>query len=120
MDTSSDLDSLNEGPYNPASPEAWIKRLGLDHALLEALLCRYRAMQHHYPFVVVSEAWTVSGMLRQRPYLLLSVVANAASQTPDLQESLAKQIRDVFAQQIVKDNVTSLDVLQALLVHIAW
>lgn len=103
-----------------AGSDAWGSRLGIEHVQLEALLTRYRAMQHHYPFVVIAQEWTVSKMLHERPCLLLAAVSNAASQDPDLQESLAKELKDSFAQQIVSENLSSLDVLQALLVHLAW
>lgn len=105
---------------NASTTQDWASRLELDEHLLEDLLQRFRKMQHHFPFVVVHTHWSVAGMLQSRPCLLLAAVADAASHYPELQERLAKELRNLFARQIVVDGESSLDLLQALLVHLAW
>lgn len=113
----SDFDTIRR---NASATQDWASRLELDEHLLEDLLQRYRKMQHHFPFVVVHTHWGVPEMLQSRPCLLLAAVANAASHYPELQERLAKELRNLFARQIVVDGESSLDLLQALLVHLAW
>lgn len=59
-------------------------------------------------------------MLERRPCLLLAAVANAASHCAELQEKLAKELRDLLARQVMVEGDTNLDLLQGLLVHLAW
>ncbi|KAK4957048.1 hypothetical protein LTR10_005004 [Elasticomyces elasticus] len=99
---------------------SWIGKLGLDHHLLDPLLEQYREIQHFFPFVVVMPDWTSRSMMHDRPFLLLAAVANVASHYPRLQDLLAKEIKDIIAEQIVIAGETSLDLLSGLLVHIAW
>lgn len=103
-----------------AARPTWATKLDLDDAMLERLLERYQTMQHHFPFVRLPAECNVQSMLESRPYLLLAATANAASHCSDLQEKLAKELRDLFAQRIVVECETSLDVLQAMLVYLAW
>lgn len=105
---------------NAFCTEDWISRLELDGGLIHNLLQRFRTTQHHFPFVVVPANWGIAEAMRTRPCLLLAAVANAASHHPELQERLAKELKRLFAQQIVVSGESSLDLLQALLVHLAW
>ncbi|KAK5743305.1 hypothetical protein LTR17_002783 [Elasticomyces elasticus] len=99
---------------------SWIGKLGLDHQLLDQLLGQYRSMQHFFPFVVVLPDWTSRSMMQDRPFLLLAAVANAANHYPRLQDLLAKEIREILADQIVIAGETSLDLLSGMLLHLAW
>ncbi|KAK5677599.1 hypothetical protein LTS10_010171 [Elasticomyces elasticus] len=93
---------------------SWIGKLGLDHQLLDQLLGQYRKMQHFFPFVVIMPDWTSKSMMQDRPFLLLAAVANAANHYPRLQDLLAKEIREILADQIVIAGETSLDLLSVL------
>ena len=98
----------------------WVDRLGLDWWLLAHLLQRYRTMQHNFPFVVISEAWDFQHMLTSRPVLLLAVVSSSAYHYPQIQQLLVKELKDTLSGRVMIGGETSLELLQAFLVHLAW
>jgi len=98
----------------------WADRLGLNRWLLGHLLQRYRAMQHHFPFVVISEVWDVQYMLSSRPVLLLAVVSSSACQHPQIQQVLIKDLKDILSCRVAINGEQSLELLQAILIHLAW
>jgi hypothetical protein len=98
----------------------WADRLGLDWWLLGHLLQRYRTMQHHFPFVVIPEAWDIQQMLLSRPVLLLAVVSSSASHFSHIQQILIKELKDTLTRRVMIGGENSLELLQAFLVHLAW
>lgn len=104
----------------PTDTTDWASRLAIDRSNIDLLLDRHRITQHHFPFVLIPAAWSTAYMLDNRPILLLAAVSNAAADRPDLQERLARELKGMLAQQIVIEGETSLDLLQSLLVHLAW
>ncbi|KAK3074893.1 hypothetical protein LTR53_002283 [Teratosphaeriaceae sp. CCFEE 6253] len=106
--------------YAPSYHSGWIAKLGLHRSLLDHLLDRYRSMQHHFPFVVIPVDWSAASMIQQqRPFLLLAATTTAASHYPRLQETLAVEVRDTLAAEVVVAGETSLDLLNGLLVYLA-
>jgi hypothetical protein len=104
-----------------ASPLSdWQTRLGLDKWLLAHLLQRYRTMQHYFPFVVVLESWDVPFMLDHRPTLFLAVAASAACHYPVVQQTLNEELKETVARRVLVGGETSLELLQTLLVYLAW
>jgi len=103
-----------------SSQDGWMTRLGLDQPLVDHLLERYRSMQHLFPFVRIQIEWSVSSMLESQPFLLLAAVTTAASQYPQLQGKLAEEIKSVVASRVLISGDNSLDLLNGLLVHLAW
>jgi len=59
-------------------------------------------------------------MMIERPFLLLTAVASAADSNSQLQQSLAEEINETLAGRIVVASENNLDLLQGLLVHLAW
>ena len=98
----------------------WADRLGLDWWLLAHLLQRYRTMQHHFPFVVIPEAWDFQHMLMSRPLLLLAVVSSSAYHYPRIQQVLIKDLKGTLTRRVMIGGENSLELLQAFLVHLAW
>jgi hypothetical protein len=104
----------------PIARGSWAGRLDLDHWLLGHLLQRYRMMQHHFPFVVIPEAWNLQNMMMSRPTLLLAIVSSSASHYPQLQQLLVKDLKDTLTRRVMVGGENDLELLQALLVHLAW
>jgi hypothetical protein len=98
----------------------WADRLGLDRWLLGHLLQRYRTMQHHFPFVVIPQTWDVQHMLVSRPMLLLAVVSSSACQHSQLQQILVQDLKDTLNRRVTVGGENSLELLQAVLIHLAW
>lgn len=108
------------GARTSVSRENWVDRLGLDRWLLGRLLQRYRTMQHHFPFVLIPEAWNFQYMLTHRPVLLLAVVSSSACHYPRIQKMLIKDLKDILSSRVMVGGENSLELLQAILVHLAW
>ncbi|KAJ6000316.1 hypothetical protein N7481_000725 [Penicillium waksmanii] len=114
-------DSL-ENPQNSstATDTAWIADLGLGPVVIGHLLDRFRSMGSYFPFVRLSDAWTAASMAEDRPFLLLAAAAVASSNHCHLQDALIKQFKESLSQRVLIAGEQDLDLLQGLLVHIAW
>jgi hypothetical protein len=94
--------------------------LHLSLEVLEHLLQEARSMQARFPFIVIEPSWAVSSMIKERPALLLAAVTNASSRYPRLQKSLATALQETFAHRVVIAGDQDLDLLQGMLLHLAW
>ncbi|KAJ5382640.1 hypothetical protein N7517_000551, partial [Penicillium concentricum] len=99
---------------------AWITDLGLSPIVLEHILDRFRAMTSYFPFVRLSDNWTAALMAEDRPFLLLAVAAAASSKYCHLQDALIRRFKESFSQRVIIAGEKDLDLLQGLLVHLAW
>ncbi|KAL4749092.1 hypothetical protein BDW72DRAFT_205032 [Aspergillus terricola var. indicus] len=105
----------------PASADSsWITDLGLSLTALEHLLDGFRSLVRYFPFVVIPAGWTVAYMAADRPFLLLSAVACASSRFSGLQQALAEELKETLSHRVVIAGERDLDLLQGLLVHLAW
>lgn len=103
-----------------AMDAAWITDLGLGPVVLESLLDRFRGMASYFPFVCLPYDWTAASMAEDRPFLLLAAVAAASSKYCHLQDALIIQFKESLSQRVVMAGEKDLDLLQGLLVHLAW
>jgi len=87
---------------------------------MDHLLSKYRAIQHFFPFVLIPEEWTAEAMLQGRAFLLLATLTVVASRHASLQARLTHELQEQLAAQYVTEGESSLDLLQGLLVHLAW
>ncbi|KAK3375796.1 hypothetical protein B0T24DRAFT_549113 [Lasiosphaeria ovina] len=93
----------------------------LDMDQAERLVHVFRsAMTPHFPFVVLHDAVTVEQLRRERPCLCLAVLAVSAFHGFALQRQLSALFSQAIAARLVASELASLDVLQGLLVHLAW
>jgi len=99
---------------------AWITDLGLSPVVIAHLLDRFRGMASYFPFVRFSNHWNVASMAEDRPCLLLAAVAVASSCHCHLQDVLIRQFKKSLSQRVLIAGEQDLDLLQGLLVHIAW
>ncbi|KAJ0417500.1 hypothetical protein BJY00DRAFT_325494 [Aspergillus carlsbadensis] len=99
---------------------AWITDLGLSSAVLQHLLHNFRGMSAYFPFVRLPEHLTVESMVNDRPFLLLAAVTNGASRYRHLQAALIEKLKNVLSQSLILAGETDLDLLQGLLLHLAW
>ena len=98
--------------------------LGIEKA--KDLLQRFRSiMTPRFPFVVLPDVdgaheTTLDFLRRERPSLCLAVLAVSASDDFVLQRELSRLFNESIANGIVTGKIRSLDMLQGLLVHLAW
>lgn len=77
-------------------------------------------MASYFPFVRLSDTWTAASMAKDSPFLLLAAVAAASSKYCHLQDALINQFKESLSQRVVMAGEKSLDLIQGLLVHLAW
>ncbi|OQD98515.1 hypothetical protein PENSOL_c009G08319 [Penicillium solitum] len=103
-----------------ATDAAWITDLRLNPVVLEHLLDRFHGMASYFPFVRLSDTWTAASMAEDRPFLLLAVVAVASSKYCHLQDTLIRRFKESLSHRVIIAGEKDLDLLQGLLVHLAW
>ncbi|MCJ1390774.1 hypothetical protein MMC18_003635 [Xylographa bjoerkii] len=84
------------------------------------LLDLYRSQSRNFPFVLLPQDVPLSTLRHSRPYLLLTVLAMASSEDIHVQGALEAEYRELLARKVVIEGDKSLDLLQSLLVYLAW
>ncbi|PCH07273.1 Transcription factor [Penicillium occitanis (nom. inval.)] len=110
----------SSGASTTMDEAVWITDLGLSPVVLDYLLDRFRGMACYFPFVQLSKTWTAASMAEDRPFLLLAAVAAASSKCCHLQDALIRQFKECLSKRAVIAGEKDLDLLQGLLVHLAW
>ncbi|KAK6223853.1 zn 2cys6 transcription factor [Colletotrichum tabaci] len=103
------------GPHDPFQAG----QLSLERG--QELLDRFRKkLTPHFPFVIIADSVHVSALRKTRPALCLALLAAASHDDVRLQRALGQMFNELVAARLVAGNFTCLDVLQGLLVHLAW
>ena len=76
--------------------------------------------QQNFPFVVLPSDLPLDHFRRERPYLLLSVLAVASRKQPVLQQILQQEFRTILSSKVIIEGGQDVDLLQGLLVFLAW
>ena len=104
-----------ETSFNPFHRELLTFEKGQD------LLNIFRAkMTSYFPFVVVPEEVTVQDLIRTKPSLCLAILSAAAHGDIKLQRKLAVLFNELVAVRMIAGKFTTTELLQGLLVHLAW
>jgi hypothetical protein len=74
----------------------------------------------HFPFVVIPSHATFDSVRRETPFLFLSIVASMLSSDSSLQRQLGEELRTQIHGRILIGFERNLELLQGLLVHLAW
>ncbi|KAF4441526.1 cercosporin resistance [Fusarium acutatum] len=77
-------------------------------------------MSPHFPFVIVAESVTIQGLVQDRPTLCVAILAAASHEDLKLQQKLGKIFNEIVLVRMIKGPFATLDMLQGLLVHLAW
>lgn len=94
-----------------------IRSISIIH--MQSLLDTYRSMADYFPFVLLPRECFCGDLIQQRPMFLFAVLTAASSESFQLQISLSREFRKVVMGRIMGGE-KSLDLLQGLLVFIAW
>ena len=84
------------------------------------LLSIFRNMSIYFPFVLIPIDATVQSMSEERPFFFLAVMATASSEDKPLQKTLDLEFRTVLSTKVVLEGEKSIDLLQGLLIYLAW
>ena len=86
----------------------------------EDLLRVYQDASRDYPFVYVDPTTTLEALRWEKPFLLLSILVMASPRARSLQVLLEKELRELLANKVIVEGELSLDLLQGLLIYLAW
>lgn len=75
---------------------------------------------HHFPFVIIPKGVNASALRRKCPFLLLCIMTACLEHDPTKQGKLESEIRKVIGTSLIMEMRRNMDLLQGLLVHIAW
>ena len=114
--TSVFIQYMSEG----ATPEILISRGHLSILDVEHYTELFRQMCSYFPFVIVPCDASVCTLLKDRPLLLHAVLAVATSSEVYLQKVLEKSFKEIMLNRLVLEAEKSIDLLQSILVCIAW
>jgi hypothetical protein len=86
---------------------------------MQTLLETYRQMVEFFPFVTVPKDYSCPELVQHRPILMFAVFVAASNDSTLLQRTLSREFRKVVTVKVMGGE-KSLDLLQGLLVFIAW
>lgn len=109
----------------PSSTDSWNTDdpfgFGLERQEAIFLLLEFRTqMAAHFPFVVIPPDTTSENLRLERPMLWKAVMTAASYHKPIRQEAMGWKLMEEFSTRLLLKAEKSLDLLQALLVHLAW
>lgn len=85
------------------------------------LLNEFRTtLMPHCPFVVVPPQTSAESLRKDKPFLFLTILMATLYDNMPLQRMLEKEVKKKVSDCMIYDGPISFEVLQGLLVHIAW
>lgn len=124
MDSSShDLAPERAAMHTPAGGESVEIVKGFRVTFFEAdrALNLYRSLYSPYfPFVPIPAMMPACELHDRSPFLFRAVVAVTTPQSPAVQAEYHLWFRQYVAQHVVVNNEKRLEILQAILIHLAW
>lgn len=81
---------------------------------------KFRERDQYFPFVSLPQEFELDSMLQSRPYLALAIFTAMSNDHLELQTKLDTKFRREVTEKAVVNAEKSLDILQALLVYLAW
>lgn len=79
-----------------------------------------RCFVNYFPFVVVPPTVSVEALRYDSPFLFLCIMAATSFENPILQRRLGQDIKKQICDRLVMGLEASMDLLQGLLVFVAW
>ena len=116
-----DASSVNAETHSPEYGEGELDYALDDLCRSEEILTIFRRdFCPEFPFVLLSSDETSASLRQEKPFLFMSVVAATSYADPQLQRRLAREIQKQIASRMIIKNEKNLDLLQGLLVCLAW
>jgi hypothetical protein len=79
-----------------------------------------RGFVNYFPFVVVPPTVSLEALRHDNPFLFLCIMAVTSFEEPILQRRLGKEIKKQICDRLLMGHEASMDLLQGLLVFVAW
>jgi hypothetical protein len=109
-------------PFHPETAADPVTAGYLTLETAEMLLELYKTdMTSRYPFVVIPPETTADQLRQEKPFLMLSICAAASyNHELSLQRELGKEVKRQISSRTVLNGDMSFEMLQGILVHLAW
>jgi hypothetical protein len=105
----------------PTQPEDVI---GKGHLTIDAanrLLHEYRTTLMPYcPFVIIPPQATATALRKEKPFLFLTILTAALYDNMPLQRTLELEVKRAISHSMIFDGPATFEMLQGILVHLAW
>jgi hypothetical protein len=115
--------SIAEGSTSSSRPNSCdLLDLGMmDESDANEFILQFRSLTPRFPFVILPEGASLASLRRERPFLLLSVLTTITAQRDEqLHYVLDRHLREELATRVFVEGQKSLDLLEGLLVYLAW
>ena len=87
----------------------------------ESLLVRFQTqLTRNLPFFVIPQNTTVEALFRQRPFLLKTIIMAVSYDNLSRRSKLRSAVTETLCQQLLFQGARSLDLLQGILILVAW
>jgi hypothetical protein len=107
--------------YPPSDrPQDVISQGIIEFRVAEEYVRVFKSKANTFPFVVIPPHISLGTLRRERPFLLLSILAFGSNGNARLQNQLDLELREMLSRKIIVNGETSLDMLQGLLVYLTW
>ena len=83
-------------------------------------LLRFQDMSHYFPFVMLLQGATIECMREKQPFLLHAVLAVTSRRNHNLRTMLGISLRQRLMKAVMIEGEKSIDLLQALILCLAW
>ena len=108
-------------PGNLLVANQGVSQYKLDEQEAENLLIEFKAnMAEQFPFVVIQPNYTSQSLHHDRPLLSKAIIVAASHENSDRQMALGADLMENLTTRLLFRAEKSLDILQALLILIAW
>jgi hypothetical protein len=77
-------------------------------------------MTPHFPFVIIPPNVSMHHLRQDKPFLFLAILASASYENMPLQRSLGGEVKKAVSARMILNGEVSFDLLQGLLVFLAW
>ncbi|TKA82905.1 hypothetical protein B0A55_01164 [Friedmanniomyces simplex] len=93
---------------------------GLDYNYVQTRLTVFRQLTVQFPFYCLRPDASAITMATDRPVTTVAICTVACSAQPDVQARLAQAFRQTVSAKVIVDGERSMDLLQGLLIFLAW
>jgi hypothetical protein len=80
----------------------------------------FKSKAASFPFVVIPPHMSLDSLRREKPFLLLAVLASSTEANAELQSRLELELRETLSRKVIVNGETSIDLLQGVLVYLTW
>jgi hypothetical protein len=80
----------------------------------------FRTTASNAPFVIISPDTPLDYLRRQKPFLLLTILAANVRDNINVQKLLDEEVREKLSRKVFVSGEKSMDLLQGILVYLTW